>query len=94
MCYLEDVYHTKCNHWSDEPRTYHMCAAGGNRKDCFNKKKYGAVEDDSFCKRCLLHSKDIHGKETGTWMTVYSDRETNRVVVKVRCKSSAIAEKA
>jgi len=59
-----------------------MCAAGGNPKECFNKKTCGAVQDDSFCGRCLVQAKGIQDEETGTWMSVYSDRETNILVVK------------
>ena len=83
MCYLEDVYHMKCSHWSDKPRTYHICAAGANQSQCFNKKKCGAVQDDSFCKRCLLRAKEVEGKENkGMWISLSSDSKTNRVVVK------------
>lgn len=96
MCYVEDVYHTQCNHWAELPRTYHMCASAGgtaSAKQCFNPKKCGSVQEDSLCKKCQLHDR-MSGKDPGTIMSVYQDRKSKKTVVTIpnnsrsnRCKS-------
>ncbi|RVX69257.1 hypothetical protein B0A52_07233 [Exophiala mesophila] len=47
MCYLEDVFHGQCGHWSEEARVYHRCAAAGTQPLCFNKKTCGSLNEDS-----------------------------------------------
>lgn len=69
MCYVEDVYHTRCSHWADQPRLYHACPSAlgtGHPVRCFNEKKYGAAQDDSLCQRCKTHS----GRDTGSLNTL------------------------
>ncbi|KAJ9502038.1 hypothetical protein H2202_002102 [Exophiala xenobiotica] len=82
MCYVEDVYHVQCSHWADQPRVYHQCAAGsgdGNQKQCFNKKKCGSVQEEFLCAKCKFHEQMSSGKDT-----VFPNKETKKVVVKVR----------
>jgi len=83
MCYVEDVYHTKCNHWAAERRTYHKCPAAnvpGYRTECFNRKRCGSAQDDSWCKRCRF---DVD-KEKGTWLSVFRDKDTQKMAIIVR----------
>ncbi len=87
MCYVEDVYHAPCRHWADQPRVYHKCAAAGgdgNQKLCSKKKKCGSVQEASLCAKCKLHEQMSSGKDTGTWMSVFPNKETKKVVVKIR----------
>lgn len=55
MCYLEDVFHGQCGHWSEEARVYHRCAAAGSQPYCFNKKTCGSLNEDSLCAKCKMH---------------------------------------
>ena len=83
MCYVEDVYHTRCGHWADKPRLYHSCAAAnvtGPQKQCFNEKKCGSVQDDSYCQRCIIHADMTAGRNAGACMTVVQNEQRSEEV--------------
>lgn len=83
MCYLEDVYHTKCGHWSDVPRIYHRCAAGTLTQSgvsCFNRKSCGSSSEDTHCKRCRLDMSSTVNQR-GMYMSVTRDPQRNCVKV-------------
>lgn len=74
MCYLEDIYHAKCNHWSAQPRIYHKCAAASqpdNHYSCSAKKTTGSKREDSFCKKCEFDPEKAF-KGQGMWLSVTS----------------------
>ena len=56
MCYLEDIYHSLCNHWG-KPRNYAPCAAGMNFNygsyGCHNAQKIGVANVGTKCQSCL-----------------------------------------
>ena len=55
MCYLQDTYHSPCNHWG-EPRNYAPCAAGmdlkNTRHGCHNARKIGVTNLETNCRNC------------------------------------------
>ena len=85
MCYVEDVYHARCGHWSNVPQVYHQCARVDSRRTsetsernnstvsgqtCYNRKTCGSRSEDSTCKRCV--AADREKLQRGTCMSVYS----------------------
>ena len=78
MCYVEDIYHSECGHWSAEPRVYHRCAAAaaipGCVTACFDRKTAGASSEDSLCKRCQLDLANIAQKQ-GTWLSIFDEKD-------------------
>ncbi|KAJ9661757.1 hypothetical protein H2198_001722 [Neophaeococcomyces mojaviensis] len=61
MCYIEDVYHTRCQHWSNRPNIYHRCPqAPHHSTDRFNTTPSLA----SFENNAGLHSKNYHWDPT------------------------------
>ena len=83
MCYVEDIFHTRCNHWAEKPRVFHRCAAAEADHPgscCSNKKTCGSAEEDSLCRKCA--SIWLHKLGSGTSvLSVGQDHKTGRVVV-------------
>lgn len=67
MCYLEDVFHSRCGHWAEQARVYHTCAAAGPQVYCSNKKKCGSVNEDSLCRLCRTCDKNVASNQ-GKWL--------------------------
>lgn len=86
MCYLEDIYHTKCGHWSDRPRTYHRCPSGPAfsasepPSPCYNRKSCGSRSEDSHCKRCRFMESGPP-KIRGTYFSVSRNLQSGRLQV-------------
>ena len=84
MCYTEDIFHAKCNHWAAQPRVYHKCAAAKHSDfhfSCSAKKTTGSRREESLCKKCEFDSENsFEGK--GMWLSISSKKE--KILVKQR----------
>src|SRR5277367_452002 len=88
MCYLEDIYHSRCGHWTDEPRVYYKCAAAsvpGYTKQCWSRHTTGSAAEDSICRKCQP-SVEKKAVPKGTWCSVSQD-ECGKMIVIVRSEA-------
>lgn len=90
MCYTEDVFHAKCNHWSAQPQVYHRCSAA-DQPDyhyiCAEKKTTGSRREESFCKKCSFDAEKTF-KDQGMWLSV--SNKNGNTVAKKRSKLDGI----
>jgi hypothetical protein len=89
MCYIEDIYHSQCGHWSSKPQIYHHCSRGDKNlttnennaiigRTCYNRKTCGSREEDSRCKQCKL--ADREKLQRGTCMSVFTEGDRIKVL--------------
>ena len=84
MCYTEDIFHAKCNHWSAQPRIYHKCTAASQPEyhyTCSQKKTTGSRREETFCKKCEFDPEKAF-KNNSMWISV--SNSNGRTVVKER----------
>lgn len=93
MCYVEDIYHSRCGHWASQPQVYHQCAridkdtasplsrtddSRSSSRTCYNRKTCGSRSEDSVCIRCVAATRsELH---RGTCMSVYSQGGRTKVL--------------
>jgi hypothetical protein len=90
MCYAEDIFYAKCNHWSAQPQVYHKCGAASQpdyHYTCHEKKTTGSRREDSFCMQCRFDPEKTFENQ-GTWLSV--SNTNGKTVVKERFQLSGI----
>lgn len=100
MCQTEDVYHTRCGHWSDKPQVHQPCVrmrdqpesssrsysrrAPSPRPCHASQKSRSRTDRENKCPKCRIDVDKIASKQSGMWFSVSQDPVTGRTKYKDR----------